>query len=414
MDGPVLLFTGGISILAGLLFGVFPVLRNRVASLTSVLREQGRGGTSGRERQRARATLVTAQIALALVLTIGAGPMGRSFFNLKNVDPGFQPEGVLTFTLSLPPSRYPDADAAVEFHHSLLDRLASIPGVDAVGASSSRSDQINTRTPFLAEGTVVEEGKLAPIHLKAWVTEDHFQSVGIPLLAGRTFTRGDAESSSDAAIISQSLADRYWPNDSALGRRFRQGAADTIPWHTVVGVVGVERGVGVRDGVGCDRGPCSPPSGHGWHLRRHLVRGQSEDARDRGTYGSRSRGRRCPRDGCPPGDGSCRGRVAAGGCRSRGDDPRPHHDSLRGRRSRYTDLPQRRGRTRRRHATGELPACPSRDSCGSDHRASAGLIARKAPPACAAFPGGGTRRRSVRQLLGAPAGLVESTVRIAS
>jgi predicted permease len=210
----------------------------------AALRDSGRSGTSGRGRHRVRNALVTTQIALAFVVVIGAGLMVRSFEALRSVDPGFSADSVLTFEVSPLPVKYGNPEAVAQFYDRLAERVETVPGVIRVGAIDLLP--ISTGTG-ISLGSVIEEfpppeGELAPAFRQRRTTPGYFEAMGIPLLEGRAFTADDHNQRLPAVIISESVKSRYWPNESALGKRIR--VAQQIPTQ-VVGVVGDVRGAGL-------------------------------------------------------------------------------------------------------------------------------------------------------------------------
>jgi len=235
INGNVLLFTTAVSVVAGLLFGFLPALRAGSARVLAALRDGGRGSTIGRERHRARGVLVVGQVALALVLLVGSGLMVRSFQQLRSVDPGFSTEGVMTFRLSLPPSKYANPEATAQFYDQLIERLEAVPNV--VSAAG-----VNT-LPLTGGGAIltaqiddhpVPEGEFPPVFLARRATAGYFETMGIPIVEGREFTSDDHNARLGSLIISESIKRQFWPNESALGKRITQAGAPA----RVVGVVG--------------------------------------------------------------------------------------------------------------------------------------------------------------------------------
>ncbi|GMR11989.1 MAG: ABC transporter permease [Gemmatimonadota bacterium] len=231
----VFLFSSGLSVLAGLLFGVLPAMQTGSAKVQAALAAGGRGATAGRERHRARGLLVVTQVAVALVLLVGSGLMVRSFQKLRSVDPGFKTAGVVTFGLRLPASRYADADASTRFFDDLLGRLRALPGVENAGAT--------TTLPFSGGGPVlateIEEfptgpDGFPPTFAIRFVTPGYFETMSIPIVSGRTVEPMDHQERLGKLFISASLKEQYWPNTSTMGKRIR--AAGT--WGEVAGVVG--------------------------------------------------------------------------------------------------------------------------------------------------------------------------------
>jgi predicted permease len=241
IDPVVLLFTFGISVLAGLLFGLFPVVRYGGVSLVSALKEGGRGSSVGRERHRARNGLVIAQVALALVLLVGSGLMIRSFQALRNVNPGFErPEEVVTFRVSLPEASIPNPDEAIRVHRSILDGLAAIPGVSSVGASFSITmDGWDSNDAVWVEDFPTPEGQIPPIRRFKWIAGDYFGTMENPLLAGRGIEWADIYDRNPVVVVTENLAVEYWGSPvAALGKRIAQGDPSDPTWREIVGVVG--------------------------------------------------------------------------------------------------------------------------------------------------------------------------------
>lgn len=238
VDAPVLGFTAAVSILAGLLFGVFPALRAGSRKSLSALKDGARGSTIGRERHRVRGALVVTQVALALVLVVGSGLMVRSFQQLRKVEPGFRSAGVLTFGLRPPVSKYGGAEGIAQFYDNLLAALEDLPSVDRAGAI--------TLLPLEGSGAfltrVIEEfpppeGEFPPAFYIRRATPGYFEAMGIPVVEGRSLTPDDHNLRLGSMVISNSLKQRYWPDVSAIGKR--------ISGANIVGVVGDVRGNGL-------------------------------------------------------------------------------------------------------------------------------------------------------------------------
>ncbi len=250
IDPTVLLFTFLISVFSGVLFGLFPLLKYGRMSLTSALKEGGRGGSEGRERHRARSFLVVAQIALALVLLVGSGLMIRSFQALRQVHPGFErPEEVLTVRLSIPSAEVEKPEDVVSMHRRLLERVTAIPGVDSVGLSSSVTmDGWDSNDALWFEDFPVPEGQLPPIRRYKWIGEGYFETMGNPILVGRGITWNDVDTRANVVVVTENLAREYWGDPAkAIGRRVRQNFETPGPWREIVGVVGNEHDNGVSE-----------------------------------------------------------------------------------------------------------------------------------------------------------------------
>jgi predicted permease len=232
-------FTAAIALGCALFFGFFPWLRLTAGELSQQLREGGaRGATTGRERHRVRNALVVAQVALALVLLVGAGLMARSFRALSAVDPGFQAERVLTARITVPQAEIPSWEATARFFRDLRERLAAQPGVESVGFVQTAP--LTGSISFF--GIEVADHPRGPNEMPVFASNQNvevgfFETLRIKLLEGRTFQPGDGAEGTRAVVVSRSFAKHWWPNTSPIGRRIRLGF-DNEDWYTIVGVVG--------------------------------------------------------------------------------------------------------------------------------------------------------------------------------
>ncbi|MGD8360986.1 MAG: ABC transporter permease [Gemmatimonadota bacterium] len=238
-DLRALSFTALVSLGCAVFFGLFPLVRFGIEELGDQLKEGGgRGATSGRNRHRLRNGLVIVQVAMALVLLVGAGLMFRSFLALRSQDPGYRVEGVMTARLSVPAVESGGWEETVGFFRQLRDRMAAQPGVEAVGLA-----QRAPLTGGLAFTTVgVEDHPRGPDEMpifSSWVLVDegYFSATGIRLLEGRTFQPGDGAEGTRAVVVSESFARKWWPDSSPLGRRLGNGGDDGSDWWVIVGVV---------------------------------------------------------------------------------------------------------------------------------------------------------------------------------
>jgi predicted permease len=248
IDATTLGFTLVVSIVAGLLFGLFPVVKYARPQLISALKESGRANSSGRERHHARNALVVSQVALALVLLIGSGLMMRTFRALRAVDPGFRdPAHVLTLRVAVPSAEVADEDEAAATHRRIAERLAHVPGVTAVGLSSSITmDGHDSNDAMYVDDHPVPDGQLPPIRRFKFITPGYFAGMGNPLIAGRDVTWDDIRNHATVAILTENLAREYWGSaEAALGHRVREYTEG--PWREVVGVVGDVRDDGVAE-----------------------------------------------------------------------------------------------------------------------------------------------------------------------
>ncbi|HEY9432951.1 MAG TPA: ABC transporter permease [Blastocatellia bacterium] len=237
IDGGILLFTLGVTLLTGVLFGLAPALQAGQFNLNAFLKEGGRGG--GGQRRRLRDALVITEVALALALLAGAGLLIRSFWKLQQTDPGFNPERVLTASLSLPGARYGDAPKVAAFQQLLLERLAALPGAQSAGLTSDLPwTGYDENAGFTVEGKTFppNDGPSARYH---FVSSDYFRTIGVPLIAGRFFNSDDRQDTQPVVLINRAMAERYWPGASAVGKRFTfSSQPNERDWFTVVGVVG--------------------------------------------------------------------------------------------------------------------------------------------------------------------------------
>jgi predicted permease len=244
IDGQVLLFTFAISLVSGILFGLAPALRLSRIDLHGSLKDASRGSSGVSALwgggQSLRRLLVVSELALAVVLLIGAGLLVRSFARLQQVAPGFNPRGVLTLELTMMGRKYADTERALETYRLLWERLRRLPGVIAAGGVSSLPlSQMMAWGPITVEGRVPVAGeKFINVDMRM-VGGDYFHAMEIPLLQGRLFTTQDTRQSQRVALIDAHMAAQLWPGQSPLGKRVRIALADsTSPWITIVGVVG--------------------------------------------------------------------------------------------------------------------------------------------------------------------------------
>ncbi len=239
VDLRVLAFTLALSLASGVVFGAIPALAALRANVGEALKEGGRTPSAGAGRGRLRGALVISQMALALVLLIGAGLLVRSFVRLLQTDPGFRPQHVLTVSVSLSGARYGKPGQAQAFFQRLLERLASLPGVQSVGAATTLPLEPDWTRVMTAEGQPEPPAGKFPILAHTAVRGDYFQTMGIPLKRGRLFTPDDQPQAPREVIVSETTARRFWPGLDPVGRRVKWGLKESpVPWLTVVGVVG--------------------------------------------------------------------------------------------------------------------------------------------------------------------------------
>jgi predicted permease len=246
LDPIVIVMVSFASLFAALLFGLIPIAKYANPHVSSTLKEGGRGSSDGRERHRARHTLVVAQVALALVLLVASGLMIRTFLAMRNVEPGFTaPDDVFTMRIAIPDTVVKDPLQAAATHEEILRRLEGIPGVTSVGLTSSMPmDGLTSHDPVWLEDKPAPEGQMPPLRRFKWISPKYFSTVGTRLIAGRDFTWDDLHNQQFVVVISDALAREYWGSAAAaLGKRIRQSPKN--PWREVVGVVGDVRDDGV-------------------------------------------------------------------------------------------------------------------------------------------------------------------------
>jgi len=239
MSLPVFAFTAIVATVCGVLFGIAPALRAWRTPLVEALKAAGRAGASP-GRRRAQQVLVVSEIALALMLVIGAGLMIRSLAALQRVNPGFEPSHLLTFRLSLP-QQYDTGEKIRAYYNTLVDRIETLPGVRAVGLTKSLPPHLLQMTDtFMTEGMTLPPNKSAPLGPLLFVNESFFAALGAPLLGGRFFTPRDERTAPAAVIVNEALARQYFAGANAVGRRLKIGGPErpTNQWMTIVGVVG--------------------------------------------------------------------------------------------------------------------------------------------------------------------------------
>jgi len=237
VDGRLFLFAFAVSVLTGILFGMAPAIQGSRANLNAALTEAGRGGTAGRAARRLRSALVVAEIALALLVLIGAGLLMRSFSRLRHIDPGFQPRGLLTLRIPMGGGRNNAIDRRVAFFGQVTDRVAALPGVRSVGAVSELPlAGLGLGSMFWIDGRPLPPPEQRPVAMTRGVTPGYFHTIGIPLIAGRFFNDADTAASQPVAIVDQTLAKRFWPQGGVIGGRVITDANEKV--EEIVGVVG--------------------------------------------------------------------------------------------------------------------------------------------------------------------------------
>lgn len=235
-------YAAALTLISAAIFGLLPLLRSGRGGL----REGARGASASRQRHRTRHMLLGAQMAMALVLLVASGLIVRSLQNLRTIDPGFNPDSTLAFTVGLPPWKYTGAEATLAAHQAILQRLQSMPGVIAASATTCLplSFGCNGNT-LLVEGTAYPPGVLPPLSLFRAVASGYLETMGMRILRGRSIEPGDVDRREPVVVVSESLARAAFGDGDPIGRRVasnqpppRPGAPPVLEWLTVVGVVG--------------------------------------------------------------------------------------------------------------------------------------------------------------------------------
>lgn len=242
LDPIVLLFTLAISVISGLMFGAIPVLKYARPHMAAAMKDASRGSSEGRERHRARNSLVVAQVALAAVLLVASGLMVRSFVAIREVPIGFSnPDSVLTFRISIPQAVVADMDQVARMHEEIARRLQAVGGVESVGVSSSVTlDGQGNNDPIWVEDVPATDGKIPPLRRMKYLGPGYFQTMGNPMIAGRDVTWTDVHNAAPVALLSENLAREYWGEPGrAIGKRVRR--SPQTGWIEIIGVVGNER-----------------------------------------------------------------------------------------------------------------------------------------------------------------------------
>jgi predicted permease len=253
LDASVLAFSGAISLMVAVVLTAIAALRRRDLAGIGTLGDGGRTATPGRERQRVRSTLVITQVALALVLIVGAGLLFESFRRLRAVNPGIDPEGVLAMELNLPSARYGSQQERWQFYRAALEGIGAIPGVEAAGFSTALpfTDGYGCTSQGFEDREV--SGRIESLDQTMCAGQEptspgYFEALGIPLLRGRVFTDADNDNpSTSAVVVSQAFADRFWPGEDPIGKGVAPNGWNDRGFYRVVGVVGDVYPASVQD-----------------------------------------------------------------------------------------------------------------------------------------------------------------------
>jgi predicted permease len=245
-DWRVVSFTGLLAATTGIFVGLAPAFASAHMDVQGTLKDVGRGVTGSTVRRRVRAGLVVAQMAVAVLLTVGAGLFVRSFANLLEVDPGFRPEELLTLQVTLP-DRVASPAARIAFYRELFARLESLADIRFTGGTTRLPlGSTNVSTRVAVEGRGLAPGDMPEVEFRR-AMHNYFQAMGIPVVRGRTFTEADNSDAAPVVVINQTMARKVWPAEEPIGKRVRMGSNTSAPWSTVVGVVGDIRHAGLDE-----------------------------------------------------------------------------------------------------------------------------------------------------------------------
>jgi putative ABC transport system permease protein len=236
VDPLVLLFTLGVCAASGTFFGLAPMMHTRITGLVTALKEGGVKGSTG-ARHHVRRGLVMAEIALAVMLVVGAGLLVRTVYNLASVDGGFDRSRLVTFQITLPRGNYPQTSARGRMYQGLLDELRGVAGVQAASVMSGLPPDrpVNANSTTI-EGYTPPPGDTAIVDYYQVVGSDYFDTMGIPIVQGRGFQPTDVASSGMVAVVNETLVKKFWNGQNPIGRQLRPCCGDQTPWRTVVGV----------------------------------------------------------------------------------------------------------------------------------------------------------------------------------
>jgi putative ABC transport system permease protein len=242
IDGRVFLFTLGLALLTGLLFGIAPALQTSRLDITKNLKDTGRHGSGNERHNRIGSGLIVTEVALSLMLLVGAGLLMKSYMRLYQVNPGFNPDGVLVLRLGLTPGKYPQGEPRAQIFRQAIEKIKTVPGVESVGGVLTLplgADTFSLGRGYVREGrplTAAESGNAN--YLAA--TPDYFRAMQIPLINGRTFTDRDNSESPKVVMINETMAGQLWPGESPIGKRITIWPDEDFP-REIVGIVGDTR-----------------------------------------------------------------------------------------------------------------------------------------------------------------------------
>jgi putative ABC transport system permease protein len=236
LDGIALLFTFGTTLATSVAFGLLPTLQASKPGVNTTLKEGGRQAVN-RARPRTRGLLVVAEVALSLLLLIGAGLMIRTFISFQRVNPGFRTDNLLTMKLALPSKKYPKPEQQVAFYKQVIERVRALPGVLGVGAVSDLPLAEGGFFAFIIEGRASASPQDDPSAVWRAITPDYFRTMGMQLRRGREFTEHDQPGTVEVIVINETMAASFWPGEDPIGKRIQIYDLQPMPWREIVGVV---------------------------------------------------------------------------------------------------------------------------------------------------------------------------------
>jgi predicted permease len=239
IDGSVLIFTALIAVLTGIAFGLAPAIHGSHMNLNDTLKEGGRDSAGGIKGHRARGVLVIGEVAISFVLLIGAGLLISSFLHLRNLDPGFRADHLLTMKVDLSEVKYPDRDRRAAFFDEVIRRVRILPGVQSTAVADNLPLTYNGDSMFISvEGLPDPPPDQQPDVVYRVVGPEYFATMGIPMISGRDFTDQDKGDSKDVVVISEKTAQHFWPGQDPIGKRLKPGSSTSkAPWREVIGIV---------------------------------------------------------------------------------------------------------------------------------------------------------------------------------
>jgi putative ABC transport system permease protein len=238
VNSTVLLFTLALSMVTALLFGLWPAIQSSKINMNESLKEGGQKSSAGHRSRRMQSALVVSEIALSLLLLIMAGLMIRSFSRLIDIDPGFNPENVLSMRLNLSPTKYKGGQQNAAFFEQLIERVEKLPGITSVAVASHMPFIYTENWTFTIEGNASQDPSITQNLDTRTISPGYFQVMSIPLIKGDNFTPQERADSPHVVIINQTMAKRFWPNEDPVGKRIKLEKTELKdPWFTIKGVV---------------------------------------------------------------------------------------------------------------------------------------------------------------------------------